>query len=55
MDAESQPTDDEFTTTEENPGQTNPNSVLLIIVGLLRYRHLLAILGHKRLVWRKQG
>ena len=31
MDAESQPTDDEVTTTEENPGHANPNSVLLTL------------------------
>tara|TARA_A100001037_G_scaffold43406_1_gene34361 strand:- start:596 stop:910 length:315 start_codon:yes stop_codon:yes gene_type:complete len=31
MDAESQPTDDEVTTTKENPGHANPNSVLLTL------------------------
>ena len=31
MDAESQPTYDEFTTTEENAGHAKPNSVLLTL------------------------
>ena len=31
MDDESQPTDDEVTTTEETPSQTNPNSALLTV------------------------
>ena len=31
MFAESQPTDEEVTTTEENPGHANPNSVLLTL------------------------
>ena len=31
MDAESQPTDDEVTTTEENPGHANPNSAQLAL------------------------
>ena len=31
MDAESQPTDDEVTATEETPDHTNPNSALLTL------------------------